>query len=59
AIAWLALLMVIPGASDSAWLGGGSSGRKRVFSSGIVELCVFVAEVELITLNHFYGMRVR
>ncbi|WP_122863856.1 hypothetical protein [Pseudomonas viridiflava] len=57
-IAWLALLMVIPGASDSAWLGGRSSGRKRVFSSGFVVLCVFVAVVELIALNHFYGMRV-
>ncbi|MGN9498027.1 hypothetical protein ACTMQ1_24105 [Pseudomonas syringae pv. aptata] len=59
AIACLALLMLIPGASDSAWLGGGSSGRKRVFSPGFVVLCVFVAVVELIALNHFYGMRVR
>lgn len=58
-IAWLALLMVIPGASDSAWLSGGSSGRKRVFSSGFVVLCVFVAVVELIALNHFYGMRLK
>lgn len=52
-IAWLALLMVIPGASDSAWLGGRSSGHERVFSSGFVVLCVFVAVVELIALNHF------
>ncbi|AXH55465.1 hypothetical protein C4C37_13310 [Pseudomonas amygdali pv. lachrymans] len=56
-IAWLALLMVIPGASDSAWLSGGSSGRKRVFSPGFVVLCVFVAVVELLALNHFYGMQ--
>ncbi|WP_249671123.1 hypothetical protein [Pseudomonas syringae] len=56
--AWLALLMVI-GASDSAWLSGGSFGRKRVFSPGFVVLCVFVAMVELIALNHFYGIQVR
>ncbi|RMP22265.1 hypothetical protein [Pseudomonas coronafaciens] len=56
AVAWLALLMVI-GGSDSAWLSGGSFGRKRVFSPGFVVLCVFVAVVELIALNHFYGMR--
>ncbi|PBP99755.1 hypothetical protein CCL17_17545 [Pseudomonas congelans] len=59
AIAWLALLMVILGASDSAGLSGGSFGRKRVFSPGFVVLCVFVAVVELIALNYFYGMRVR
>lgn len=58
-IAWLALLMVIPGASDSAWLGGRSFGRKRVVSSGFVVLCVFAAVVELIALDHFYGIRVR
>ncbi|WP_024660221.1 hypothetical protein [Pseudomonas syringae] len=56
-IAWQALLMII-GAFDSVWLSGGSSGRKRVFSPGFVVLCVFVAVVELIALNHFYGMRV-
>ncbi|WP_046720302.1 hypothetical protein [Pseudomonas syringae] len=54
-IAWLALLMVIPGASDSAWLSVGLSGRKRVFSPGFVVLCIFVAVVELIALDHFYG----
>ena len=53
--AWLALLMVIPGASDAGWMGGGSSNRKRVFSPGFVVLCVLVAVVELIALNHFYG----
>ncbi|WP_122813291.1 hypothetical protein [Pseudomonas viridiflava] len=57
-IAWLALLMVIPSVSDSAWLGGRSSGRKRVFNSGFVVLCVFVAVVELISINHFHGIRV-
>ena len=51
----MALLMVIPGASDAGWMGGGSSNRKRVFSPGFVVLCVLVAVVELIALNHFYG----
>lgn len=54
-IAWLALLMVIPGASDAGWLAGGSPRRRRVFSPGFVVLCVFVAVIELIALNHFYG----
>ncbi|MFL1391139.1 hypothetical protein ACI77F_26115 [Pseudomonas tritici] len=54
--AWLALLMVIPGASVAGWLGGSSSNRKRVFSPGFVVLCAFVAVVELIVLNHFYGV---
>lgn len=58
AIAWLALLMVIC-ASDSTGLGARSFGRNRFFSPGFVVLCVFVAVVELIALNHFYGMRVR
>lgn len=53
--AWLALLMVIPGASDAVGLGGNQYGRKRVFGPGFVVLCVFVAVVELIALNHFYG----
>lgn len=56
-LAWLALLMMIPGASDAAGLGDGSSGRKRVFSPGFVVVCVFVAVVELIALNHFYEVR--
>lgn len=50
-------LMIIPAASDAGWLGGGSSNRKRVFSPGFVALCVFVAVVELIALNHFHGVR--
>lgn len=54
-IAWLTLLMVIPGASDAGWLGGSSSNRKRVFSPGFIVLCAFVAVIELIALNHFYG----
>jgi hypothetical protein len=54
-IAWLALLMIIPGYSDAAGLSWGSSGRKRVFSPGFLVLCVFVAVIELIALNHFYG----
>lgn len=54
-IAWLALLMMLPGYSDAAGLSWGSSGRKRVFSPGFLMLCVFVAVVELIALNHFYG----
>lgn len=56
-ITWLTFLMVIPGACDAGWTGAGSSNRKRVFSPGFVALCVFVAVVELIALNHFYGVR--
>ncbi|RWA27992.1 hypothetical protein DJ028_08370 [Pseudomonas veronii] len=52
-IAYLAFLMMIPGYSDAAGLGGGSSGRKRVFSLGFIVLCVFVSVSELILLNHF------
>lgn len=55
-LAWLALLMMIPGACDAAGLGEGSSGRKRVFSPGFVVVFVVVAVVELIALNHFYGV---
>ncbi|MGL6090851.1 MAG: hypothetical protein ACRC07_12480 [Pseudomonas paracarnis] len=58
-IACLAFLMMIPGYSDSAGMSWGSSGRKRVFSPGFVVLCVFVAVIELIALNHFYGVRMR
>ncbi|WP_260401296.1 hypothetical protein [Pseudomonas rhodesiae] len=54
-IAWLALLMMIPGYSDAAGLSWSSSGRKRVFNPGFVGLCTIVAVVELIALNHFYG----
>ena len=54
-IAWLALLMVIPGASDAVGLGGNQYGRKRVFSPGFVMLCVFVGVFELIVLNQLYG----
>ena len=49
--------MMIPDYSDAAGLSWGSSGRKRVFSPGFVVLCVFVAVVELIALNHFCGFR--
>lgn len=55
--ALIALLMMIPGYSDVAGIGGGSSGSKRVFSPGFVVLCVFVAVFELIALNHFYDSR--
>lgn len=55
-LAALAFLMMLPGYSDIAGLGGGSSGCKRVFSPGFVVLCVFVGVVELIALNHFYGL---
>ena len=54
-IACLAFRMMLPGYSDVAGLGVGSSGRKRVFSPGFVVLCTIVAVVELIALNHFYG----
>ena len=56
-IAWLTLLMVIPGASDAGWLDAGSSNRNRVFSPGFIVLCAIVVVVELIVLNLFYGVR--
>lgn len=52
----LAFLLMIPGYSDASGLSWGSSGRKQVFSPGFVVLCVFVAVVELIALNNFYGV---
>ncbi|WEJ03864.1 hypothetical protein N2A98_17150 [Pseudomonas sp. FJ2-5-13] len=56
-IACLAFLMMLPGYSNVAGLSGGSSGRTRVFSPNFIALCVFVAVIELIALNHFYGVR--
>ena len=58
-IACMAFLMMIPGYSDAAGLSWSSYGRKRVFSPGFVVLCVFVAAIELIALNYFYGVRMR
>jgi hypothetical protein len=55
-IAYLAFLMMIPGYSDAAGLSWGSSGRKRVFSPGFLVLCVFVAVIDLIALNHFFTL---
>lgn len=49
--------MMLPGYSDVAGLGGSSSNRKRVLSPGFVVLCVFVAVIELIALNHIYELR--
>jgi hypothetical protein len=49
--------MMLPGYSDVAGLGGGSPGRKRVFSPGFIVLCVLVAVIELVMLNHFYEER--
>lgn len=54
-IACLSFLMMLPGYSSAAGLGEGSSARKRVFSPRFVVLCIFVAVIELIALNHFYG----
>lgn len=59
ACAWLAFLVLTSSDSDLSGLGGGSSGRKRVFSPGFVVLCAFVVVIELILLNHFYGVRTR
>lgn len=56
AYALVALLMMFPGYSGDTLLDGGPSNRKRIFSRGFVVLCVFVAVVELIALNHFYGV---
>jgi hypothetical protein len=56
ALAYVVLLMMIPGYSDAAGLSGSSYGRRRVFSPGFIVLCVIVAVIELIVLNHFYGV---
>ncbi|WP_244657788.1 hypothetical protein ACOK4R_10955 [Pseudomonas fluorescens] len=56
-IACLAFLMMLPGYPDVAGLGGGSSGRKRVFSPGFLVVCTFVAVFELIALNYLHGLR--
>ena len=55
-IACLAFLMMLPGYSDVAGLGGGSTVRKRIFSPSFIVLCVFlgVGVVELILLNNTY-----
>lgn len=57
ALVWLVFLMLAASESGVSWDGGGSSGRKRVFSPGFVVLCIFVAVVELVLLNHFCGVR--
>lgn len=57
ALIWLVILMLTASESGVSWDGGGLSGRKRVFSPGFVGLCVFVAVVELVLLNHFYDAR--
>lgn len=51
-LAVVAVLTIYTGAN---WSGGGSSNRKRVFSPNFIALCVFVAVIEVIVLNHFYG----
>jgi len=48
-------LLLTSGDSGANWMDISSSGRKRVFSPGFLVLCVFVAVIELILLNHFYG----
>ena len=55
--ALLALLVVFSNGADLTCLAEGLSNRKRVFSPGFIAVCVFVAVVELILLNHFYGTR--
>ncbi|WP_419795089.1 hypothetical protein MYA83_12545 [Pseudomonas palleroniana] len=57
ALAYMALLMMIPGYSDAAGLSRRSYGRKRVFSPGFIMLCVFVAVIELLALNQIYGVQ--
>lgn len=48
-------LLLTSGDSGANWMDISSSGRKRVFNPGFLVLCVFVAVIELILLNHFYG----
>ncbi|WP_212811196.1 hypothetical protein [Pseudomonas sp. Ost2] len=55
--ALVALIGVFTIYTGTTWPDGNSSGRKRVFSPGFVVVCVFVAVVEMILLNHFYGVR--
>jgi hypothetical protein len=55
----LLALMVVFTTEAGIWPDGSSSNRKRVFSPGFVVLCVFVAAIELIALNHFYGVGLR
>lgn len=57
ACVWTVFLMLASTESDLSWMGGGSSGRKRVFSPAFLALCAMVALIELILLNHFYGVR--
>lgn len=54
-VACLAFLMMLPGYSDAAGLGEGSSGRKRVFSPGFIVICIFVAVIELVVLKLIYS----
>lgn len=51
----LALLVFISDGADLSCLGGGSSNRKRVFSSGFIALCIIVGTIELIVLDQLYG----
>jgi len=53
--ACVAFLLLTSGESGANWMDISSSGRKRVFSPGFLVLCVFVAVIELLLLNHFYG----
>lgn len=59
AFAWTVFLVLTACESGVSWMGGGSPGRKRVFSPGFLVFCIFVAVVELILLNHFYGVETR
>lgn len=52
--ALLTFLAVVDVFTGGGWLGG-SVDRKRVFSPGFIALCVLVAVVELIALNHIYA----
>lgn len=54
--ALLTLIVVADALTGPGGLGW-SVDRKRVFSPGFVGLCVLVAVIELIALNHFYGSR--
>lgn len=53
----LLALMVVFTSYAGIWSDASSSNRKRVFSPGFLVLCVFVAVLELIAPNHFYGLR--
>ncbi|MBD9460011.1 hypothetical protein IB241_20185 [Pseudomonas sp. PDM05] len=55
--ALLACLLLFTCFTGAIWPDGYTSNRKRVFTPGFLVVCTMVAVVELLVLNHFYGVR--